>query len=153
MEENKRKNYTTVENETFLECLQQFKDKIENKTTNAVSNIEKQTAWDQLTVMFNSMPGVSKRKCKQLKDLHKNLKRKANKNRADERVKVFKTGGGSEPSVISSLDERMIALGSVKTPLVNVYDSDYSYHSLTANSKCFFFICARFHDEFIHAEI
>ncbi|GBN03538.1 hypothetical protein AVEN_146659-1 [Araneus ventricosus] len=84
--------------------------------------------------MFNSFPGVAKRNAKQLMTYYKNLKRKGNKNQADRRFQIFKTGGGPKADMSSNpVEERLLAMGTLKIPLVNCYDSDAAYHTMTTS--------------------
>ena len=106
-----------------------------------MTNSQKLQAWRELTEYYNSMPGICKRSLKQLQDLHKNLKRKATKNNANERLKKFETGGGPYESFTSQIDQRLIAMGSVKKPLINRYDSDHAYHMKTSLGRCKKIIC------------
>ncbi|GBN64620.1 hypothetical protein AVEN_156682-1 [Araneus ventricosus] len=135
----KRKNFTEIEAEAFLLLLDNFKSVIENKKTDATTNKEKASTWDGLTAMVNSFPGVAKRDAKELMTYYKNLKRKGNKNQADRRFQIFKTGGGPKADTSSnSVEERLLAMGALKIPLVNCYDSDAAYHKMTTsdNTQC-----------------
>ncbi|GBN27599.1 hypothetical protein AVEN_90103-1 [Araneus ventricosus] len=130
----KRKNFTEIEAEAFLLSLDQFKLIIENKKTDATSNKEKTSAWAELTAMFNSFPGVARRNSKQLMTYYKNLKRKGNKNQAVRRYQIFKTGRGPKADTSSNpVEERLLAMGALKIPLVNSYDSDAAYHKMTTS--------------------
>ncbi|GBM21358.1 hypothetical protein AVEN_149924-1 [Araneus ventricosus] len=84
--------------------------------------------------MFNSFPGVARRNSKQLMTYYKNLKRKRNKNQADRRYQIFKTGGGPKADTSSNpVEESLLAMGALKIPLVNCYDSDAAYHKMTTS--------------------
>ena len=82
------------------------------------------------------MPGICKSTLKQLQDLPKNLKRKAAKNNASERLEKFETCGGQYETFTSQTDQRLIAMGSVKKPLINLYDSDHVYYMKSSLCKC-----------------
>ncbi|GBN00361.1 hypothetical protein AVEN_270127-1 [Araneus ventricosus] len=65
---------------------------------------------------------------------YKNLKRKGNKNQADRRFQIFKTGGGPKADTSSNpVEERLLAMGTLKIPLVNCYDSDAAYRKMTTS--------------------
>ena len=136
MDTNKRRNYTELEIETFVSSLETFKDIIECKISNKMTNTQKLQAWRELTDYYNSMPGICKSTLKQLQDLPKNLKRKAAKNNASERLEKFETCGGQYETFTSQTDQRLIAMGSVKKPLINLYDSDHVYYMKTSMCKC-----------------
>ena len=71
MDSNKWRNYTELDIETFVSCLENFKDIIECKISNKMTNSQKLQAWRKLTDYYNSMPEICKRILKQLQDPHK----------------------------------------------------------------------------------
>ncbi|GBO41689.1 hypothetical protein AVEN_53693-1 [Araneus ventricosus] len=84
--------------------------------------------------MFNSFPGVARRNSKHLMTYYKNLKRKGNKSQADTRYQIFKTGDGPKADTSSNpVEERLLAMGALKIPLANCYDSDAAYHKMTTS--------------------
>ncbi|CAL1296247.1 unnamed protein product [Larinioides sclopetarius] len=85
--------------------------------------------------MFNGFPGVRKRNVKQLITIdYKNLKSKGNRSQASRRFEIFKTGGGPNPNASANpVEERLLAMGALKMPLINIYDSDAAYHKMTTS--------------------
>jgi len=85
---------------------------------------------------FNAVVGVSKRNAKQLQCWWENQKKRARRNIADNRVKLFATGGG--PSEIKSQsdswDEKVASISSCTLfPLESMFDSDAEYQLTTVS--------------------
>ncbi|KFM70549.1 hypothetical protein X975_02281, partial [Stegodyphus mimosarum] len=130
-----RQNYTSLEKAVLAECVLKYRDIIENKVTNSVTNKEKQKTWDLIEKEFNSIPGVTIRTARQLYNCYRNLKRKATKRKAEERIEIFRTGGGlAVTNENDNIDETLFAMGAITQPLENVYDSDLAYHMQTSYS-------------------
>ncbi|GBN13782.1 hypothetical protein AVEN_258380-1 [Araneus ventricosus] len=53
------------------------------------------------------------------------------KKKAEKRVDIYKTGGGPSTSHFGPTEERLIAMGVMRTPLSNLYDDDQFYHVMT----------------------
>lgn len=123
-----RKHFSTFEKELLLELTKKNLGVIENKKTNAVSIKEKQETWKKIGTEFNSIPGVTPRTSKQLWDCYKNLKKKAVKERAKNKIEIYKTGGGiSDALQTDVLGERILAMGVITEPLENQCDSNAPY--------------------------
>ena len=54
----------------FLDVVTEFKELVENKSTDSVSNQKKAKAWMEIAAAFSSNTGVMKRDANQLKNLH-----------------------------------------------------------------------------------
>ncbi|XP_035230321.1 myb/SANT-like DNA-binding domain-containing protein 3 [Stegodyphus dumicola] len=136
MADANRQNYTSLEKAVLAECVLKYRHIIENKVTNSVTNKEKKkNTWDLIEKEFNSIPEVTVRTATQLYNCYRNLKRKATKRKAEERIELFRTGGG--PAVTNendNIDETLFAMGAITRPLENVYDSDHLYHMQTSYS-------------------
>lgn len=60
---------------------------------------------------------------------YENLKRRAKKAAAEDKVERLRTGGGTFVPQVSINDEKLLAiLGNSAKPLSNVFDSDAAYH-------------------------
>ncbi|GBM90964.1 hypothetical protein AVEN_70295-1, partial [Araneus ventricosus] len=92
-----------------------------------------QTAYSDLLVAqrVNSTPGVHKRRMIQLQGFYQNLERRAMKKKAGKRVDIYKIGGGPSTSHLGPTEERLIAMGVMRTPRSNLYDDDQWYHVMT----------------------
>ncbi|XP_068084422.1 myb/SANT-like DNA-binding domain-containing protein 3 [Anabrus simplex] len=131
MEENKRKrcaNYTDFETDILTELVVKYKDVVENKKTDGVTVKKKLETWKIIENEFNAIPGVRSRDYKHLKVCYENLKRKARKICADEKVNRNKTGGGYfKPPNSKGAENIMALIGPTITPLENPHDSDALY--------------------------
>jgi len=67
-------NYTASEKELLLTIFEKFKSVIECKKTDTQSVRDKQTAWKDLTAVFNSQSTHVPRSDDQLKSVWKNIK-------------------------------------------------------------------------------
>lgn len=122
-------NFTVLEKEVLLDLATKYKDVLENNKTDGASVQEKKNTWVKLTNEFNSHANVNKRGVENLKTGLDNIKKNSKKNISGDKVRTFKTGGGSSPSRISTIDEKVIALiGPRIIPLQNKYDSDADYN-------------------------
>lgn len=121
-------NYTNVERGIFIDILQKYKYIVENIKTDGITLKQKENAWDKIVLEFNANSCVTKRTVKQLKSLYDNMKRKAKADRANERVEIFKTGGGSFTSRLDENTNKLLAIISEQVePLSNCFDSDSQY--------------------------
>ncbi|GBM94654.1 hypothetical protein AVEN_185624-1 [Araneus ventricosus] len=137
-----RKIFTEFEREVVLFEVDAVKHIVENKVQNYITRAKKDAAWEKIARNFNSTPGVHKRTAKQLHNLYKNMKRKAVKDRASERVEQFKTGGGPFKTPPSNpINEKLLEMGVVRQPLPNPVDDDHDYMSP------FYYDSVRSHDE------
>ncbi|KAI4468480.1 myb/sant-like dna-binding domain [Holotrichia oblita] len=86
-------NFTESEKEVLVLIINKYKDIVENKKTDNVSNSEKTTAWQNIAKEFNRM----------------------RKRAARERSEMYKTGGGKADTNISKGDELLLSLINKKT--------------------------------------
>ncbi|KAJ4425597.1 hypothetical protein ANN_27793 [Periplaneta americana] len=106
----------------LLDIVIEYKDVIENKTADAMTNTLKHECWGKICHKFNTQQDSGIRNSEQLRNLYDCLKR---------RVEIYKTGGGSVASTatVGTVSERVIGLISDRiTPLTNEFDSDTNYH-------------------------
>lgn len=86
-------NFTESEKEIFLTVLlPKYKEVIENKKTDALTNSEKAAAWLSLTLDFNTISTVYKRTENNLKNLWDTLKKNAKKAHNSQRTDILKPG-------------------------------------------------------------
>lgn len=84
-------NFTESEKEIFLTVLlPKYKEVIENKKTDALTNSEKAAAWLSLTLDFNTISTVYKRTENNLKNLWDTLKKKCKKGTQQPENRYFK---------------------------------------------------------------
>ncbi|KAI4469770.1 hypothetical protein MML48_1g19026 [Holotrichia oblita] len=109
-------NFTESEKEVLVLIINKYKDIVENKKTDNVSNSEKTTAWQNIAKEFNSQsPNFVTRSVESLKKYYDNLKKGMRKRAARERSEMYKTGGGKADTNISKGDELLLSLINKKT--------------------------------------
>lgn len=120
----KGKNFSELEKELLIQIVFKYKNIIENKHTNSISIQKKNEAWKKICDEFNSIQTNGTREIKNLKVLYDNLKMRARKEKNEDKVEQFKTGGGSYSNKISQLSERIVGeLSDQFEPLPNPHDS------------------------------
>ncbi|XP_049797552.1 myb/SANT-like DNA-binding domain-containing protein 3 [Schistocerca nitens] len=94
--ENKKRtpNFSKFEVDILLELVASNSSILECKTTDGCTVREKLGVWENIATQFNSTPGVTKKRPEWLKTCYENLKRRLRKDMAEEKVQVYKTGGG-----------------------------------------------------------
>lgn len=132
MEEGKKNrgvNFKPEEKAILVGLISKYKDIVENKKTDGVTVREKDTTWTAILEQFNSHINVTKRTTKQLKSFYDNFKRKAKRKCTEDKINLFKTGGGSQVTTVLDDTEAQL-LSIIKdqiTPLQNDFDSDHLY--------------------------
>ncbi|KAL1516465.1 hypothetical protein ABEB36_000374 [Hypothenemus hampei] len=114
-----------AEEKNFLMFLiEQYKNVIENKKTDANSNRAKAEAWHKICVSFNSR--FSKRTEKQLRKLWDNMKSKTRKLDTEYKINMLKTGGGPPPQEHEDvIAERVRSIvPTINFEVDNVFDSN-----------------------------
>nr|CAD7459641.1 unnamed protein product [Timema tahoe] len=102
---------------------------IENKKTDAVTSQQKEAAWKSLADDFNKNITCVQRSSEQLKIYYENYKRRVKKATADDKVELYKTGGGTFTKQLDDEGAKLMALLKPQfVPLVNLSDSDAGYH-------------------------
>lgn len=126
------KNYTEQEKESLIEIVKGFHGIIENKQTDGTSVKSKNEAWELITAHYNATSHTGIRTVSQLRLLYECMKKKAKKDKANEKVEIYKTGGGSSKCGVDAVGEKMLALNAdVSTrEVVNVYDSDAQFDDI-----------------------
>lgn len=93
MEAKKRKrskNFSEEEKSYLLDIVKQYVSVIENKKTDNVTVGEKKKVWDVICRNYNSVATTGERLPSQLIALYEELKRKAKKNLAEDKVSLKK---------------------------------------------------------------
>ncbi|KAK5648389.1 hypothetical protein RI129_003281 [Pyrocoelia pectoralis] len=122
-------NYSQNEKNVLVTIVNSYKNIIENKKTDAVTNGEKEKAWQQIAQKFNAVsPENIYRDVQSLKKTYSNIKMQVKKAAADEKTEIYKTGGGrkrecNEPVLM----ELMLDTINKKTVygFQNQFDNDY----------------------------
>ncbi|CAH1099108.1 unnamed protein product [Psylliodes chrysocephalus] len=103
-------NFTSREKDILLSLVQKYFKCLENKKNNAVFNKQKQECWEKLAWEFNSSQTSGFRTGMQLKSLYEQMKKLAKQHKSDEKLEVFKTGGGNYTSKVTSQDEKVLSM-------------------------------------------
>lgn len=69
------KNYTSEDKRLLIICIDEHKEPIENKRTDAKRTSRKTKAWEEVARKFNLKQKNGERTTKQLKELYKTLKK------------------------------------------------------------------------------
>jgi len=127
-------NFSSFEKDIVFALIESHKGVLESKKTDAISVLAKKQTWMALADQFNAVNGVCKRSYKQLQCWWENQKKRARRNIADNRVKMFATGGGPSTSTSDSWDEKVASISSCTLfPLQNVLHSDAEYQLNTVS--------------------
>ncbi|XP_018303522.1 myb/SANT-like DNA-binding domain-containing protein 4 [Mycetomoellerius zeteki] len=119
-------NFSNKEVEILVSIIQEFKNIIECKKTDATTWRDKDAAWENVAKAFNSSSGEVFRLKKALKAKYEDIKKNVKKKLAHNRLETFKTGGG-EPQIrsLTGIEENIISmLPSSIEGLPSVWDSD-----------------------------
>lgn len=126
----------------MVSIIQEFKNIIECKKTDATTWRDKDAAWENVAKAFNSSSGEVFRLKKALKAKYEDIKKNVKKKLAHNRLETFKTGGG-EPQIrsLTGIEENIISmLPSSIEGLPSVWDSDQLgiYHFIRViNGLCY----------------
>lgn len=133
--EAKKENFTEVEIEVLTALVSKFKAVINCKATNTASNRAKEQAWEKLCLEFNSTAGVRRRTVKQLVGKYRNMKKAALKNKAQDKLTLYQTGGGPGELRSTPIDEQLAAMGAVVQPSECDLDCDDKYEKRVASQS------------------
>ncbi|CAG9840677.1 unnamed protein product [Diabrotica balteata] len=131
--EKKRINYTPDENKLLIHLVQVNKDIIENKSTNAVSNKEKDEAWKHITIQFNEKLTHVHRDESSLRKQWSNIKQDCRKKAAESRRQLYKTGGGPPAPEAKDIEETII-LEVINTKTISGLDNENDCDPLSQSS-------------------
>jgi hypothetical protein len=99
---NRTKNFSDLEKKLLIELAKE-NEVIFSKQKDTKTVTMKEKAWVGITEKYNSQEGITKRDTEGLKVCLVNLQMKAKKEAADQKMELYKTGGG--PSALQSLSE------------------------------------------------
>lgn len=88
---SRAENFTTEEKDLLVELVTKYKEVIENKRTDAVSQKQKKRAYQMLSNEYNSQ-STRPRTAASLKVCWENIKKRSRKAQAKEKASIFKTG-------------------------------------------------------------
>ncbi|KAG5892344.1 hypothetical protein JTB14_011210 [Gonioctena quinquepunctata] len=133
-------NFSPREVSHLFTLALQYKNILENKQTNGVTNSQKNEAWVKIANEFNATSSdLNNRTIDQLKKCYENKKQAMTKKKAQVRQKVLKTGGGLPPPETKKdeLDDLVLAIMDLITVEghYNQFDSDAICPILGANPE------------------
>ncbi|XP_036336217.1 myb/SANT-like DNA-binding domain-containing protein 4 [Rhagoletis pomonella] len=130
------KNFTSQEEVVLVELVDDQRDVIESKKSDAVTWKQKEEAWKKLAERFTARIGVQ-REWKTLRDKFESLKRKSKAEMASEKCELYRTGGGSAAVRSNSVITQKVAtiLGESATGMENAFDGDAIDISTPEKSK------------------
>ncbi|KAK9731978.1 Myb/SANT-like DNA-binding domain [Popillia japonica] len=160
MEFVKNVHYTEAEKDTIINITIKYKNIIENKRTDGISNKQKNFAWDNIAKEYNALGINVIRTSKQLRTFYDNLKKRLKRQCADEKVELYKTGGGvmkmppivpaeekfldslketfnplSNPPIVPAEEKFLDSLKETFNPLSNAYDSKPQLHEVNSDDN------------------
>ncbi|KAF5301101.1 hypothetical protein FQR65_LT19282 [Abscondita terminalis] len=130
MEKRERNgNYTEADKELLSTIAIKYFHIIENKKTDALTIKQKHEAWENIAVDYNSSTINLKRTALQLKNAYNNFKKKLKKESAEDKIQIYKTGGGTAPPKnITDEKSRLLSLLQPQMqPIQNSFDSSANY--------------------------
>uniref|UniRef100_A0A8D8QJX2 Regulatory protein zeste n=1 Tax=Cacopsylla melanoneura TaxID=428564 RepID=A0A8D8QJX2_9HEMI len=123
-----KRAFSLSETKVLLELIQKHKEKIENKSTDAMTSSEKKKAWEVLVIEYNSQ-GMSPRSSTTLQNKWKQLKKFSKKTVAAERRAYLQTGGGPAEKTPKFLPESLQQLVEGIMSSVSMKGNENSYDS------------------------
>lgn len=110
-------NYTAEEKSCLINIINKYKNIIESKKTDKFSWNDKNNAWETIANEFNAAaPNGTYRNTESLKKFYENLKKDTRKIAAQEKMELFKTGGGKPAQkILDPLHESVLSLMNTKT--------------------------------------
>ncbi|KAI4466137.1 hypothetical protein MML48_3g00005953 [Holotrichia oblita] len=129
MESVKNIHFTEAEKDAIINISIKYRNIIENKRTDGISNKQKNIAWENIAKEYNALGINVIRTSKQLRTFYDNLKKKLKRRCADEKVELYKTGGGTMkvPPIVPAEEKLLDSLKETFHPMPNAYDSSSSY--------------------------
>lgn len=124
----KSQNMSLKDKEILINLVKKYRDKVENKKTDAVVNAEKKQFWEKITNEFNSTT-VVKRTSLQLRNTYKNMKRILKNDLAMDRANIFATGGGKCVRKVQEDNPLLPLIQDSVTPIPNPFDSSADYYN------------------------
>jgi len=92
LQRKRAQNFSEAEKIMLINLVQEKKDVLENKRSDAVTSKNKDKCWKIIERLFNSRSSSEYRSSEVLKSCWENLKKKTRKFFADEKMQLYKTG-------------------------------------------------------------
>ncbi|XP_070160053.1 myb/SANT-like DNA-binding domain-containing protein 3 [Polyergus mexicanus] len=121
-------NFSNKEIELLVLIIQEFKNIIKCKKTDALTWRDKDATWEKVAKAFNSNSSEVFRSKKTLKAKYEDIKKSIKKKLAHNRMEQFKSGGGKpELRPLTGIEESILSmLPSSIEGLPSIWDSDQS---------------------------
>lgn len=123
------KKINDAEKELLVELVHQYKNIIECKKTDSISNKNKNETWEKLTKEFNCKRTGLEKTSKQLRTSYMNLKGNLRQSLSKNKREIFQTGGGVPDFKLNDNDTLISLLGRSVKPHNNKFDSNADYES------------------------
>ncbi|XP_077266405.1 uncharacterized protein LOC143899751 isoform X1 [Temnothorax americanus] len=141
VQRKRAQNFSEKEKLILTEIVLKYKNIIENKRTDGVTSKDKEKCWKVIENNYNSTSSSTEfRSAEVLKSCWENLKKKTRKFFADERIQLYKTGGGPCESQTDIVLERV---RDIIKPSVEGIKSDFDcdaiedvYTDQSTNNAC-----------------
>ncbi|KAF5273239.1 hypothetical protein FQA39_LY07570 [Lamprigera yunnana] len=130
MEERERSgNFTEADRDLLTTIVAQYFAIIENKKSDSLTIKQKNEAWDKVAEDFNCATNNLKRTGSQLRNAYNNLKKKLKKESAEDKIEIYKTGGGVALSQkMTEEKSRLLSLLQPQMePIQSRFDSSANY--------------------------
>jgi hypothetical protein len=115
---------STASRQLLVEVMPRYINIIENRATLNRTSGDKDRAWEELTLHYNTVAGQGSKTQKQLRDMWRNMKAKAKTDVAEYRRLSRGTGGGPAPQ-LNGISELVVNLIPQQLyGLVNNFDAD-----------------------------
>lgn len=136
MKRARQENFSSNEKHILFEIIDNYKDIVECKKTDALCTKKKGDTWDKIALDYSHAKPLPVRTAVQLKNFWNNCKREAKKEVAMNRRETFKTGGGEPPKPLTDLTSKITNIISNQiNPLEFNFDSDSNVTSYMALLK------------------
>ncbi|CAH1981276.1 unnamed protein product [Acanthoscelides obtectus] len=134
-------NFSREEESLLIRLVNKYKDVIECRKTDAVTNSSKAKTWNMIAKEFNS-GAVTYRDSKTLKNKYDNIKKRSKKKFSQEKCSLFATGGGASKTVhFTDIDEQVKDILGVRIEgHPSTYDDDMIVCDIPENATCRDFI-------------
>ncbi|CAG5046352.1 unnamed protein product [Parnassius apollo] len=124
-EVDRKKPFSSLEKDLFLNIIQKYDTILTSKQTNATSALKKKQSWEKIAEEFNESSIVTqKASTKQLIKLWYNMKAKARESKTKENIRHL-TGGGPSVVDMDSIDSKVMDIDkNILTNIAVDIDSD-----------------------------
>ncbi|XP_072384633.1 myb/SANT-like DNA-binding domain-containing protein 3 [Diabrotica undecimpunctata] len=131
MEKKRCNNFTANEIDVLVSLVEKFKEIVECKKTDTITNNGKEAEWRKIEMQFNSICGTG-RTAKMLRSKWDSLKKSIKKEYADYKQQLYKTGGGPKRDLgLNNASNRIVAIiGVGATGTISQFDSDFGMQNM-----------------------